>query len=192
MKNKAVFVDKDGTLVRDIPYNVNPTRISLLPYAGEGLRLLQNAGYKIVVVSNQSGVARGFFKEADLAAVEKKLTSLLFAHGVKLSGLYYCPHLPFGVAKDYAIDCDCRKPEPGLLYKAASEQSIELTNSFMIGDILNDIEAGRNAGCQTILIDNGGETEWLVTEERVPHAVVTNMLEAAAYILQQKTTVSTL
>src|SRR5438045_3549528 len=116
--NKAVFVDKDGTLIHDIPYNVNPAKITLHHGAAEGLKLLAENGYQVIVITNQSGVARGYFDEKDLVAVEKKLKDLLQAHGIMLTGFYYCPHHPEGSVKAYAVSCSCRKPEPGMLIKA--------------------------------------------------------------------------
>lgn len=190
--DKAIFIDKDGTLVRDIPYNVDPEKITFLPHVGEGLRLLHKAGYKIIVVSNQSGVARGLFREAALAIVEKRLQTLFNEYEIPLDGFYYCPHLPEGVVKKYATTCTCRKPNPGLLMKAAKDFGIDVQKSWMIGDILNDIEAGKKAGCRTILIDNGGETEWIITENRVPDAIVPNMLEATDHILEQQKQIATL
>jgi len=154
-----------------------------MPGAGEGLRRLGAAGYRLVVVSNQSGVARGYFPEAALAAVEARLRALLAAEGVTLDGFYCCPHLPEGVVKQYAVGCDCRKPAPGLLLRAAQEQELDLARSWLVGDILNDVEAGRRAGCRTVLIDNGNETEWVLSPERRPHLVAAGLAEAARRIL---------
>ncbi len=179
---KAVFLDKDGTLIEDVPYNVNPALIRLTPGAEMGLRLLHQAGYQLIVISNQSGVARGYFPEAALTGVEARLQQLLGDFGVPLTGFYYCPHHPQGQVAAYAIDCTCRKPEPGLILQAAQEHGIELSQSWFIGDILNDMEAGMRAGCRTILLDNGNETEWILSPPRLPHYVVADLAEAAAVI----------
>ena len=181
-QGKAVFLDKDGTLVEDVPYNVNPDRIVLTSGAIAALKQLHHAGYKLIVITNQAGVARGFFPETSLPAVEHHLRGLLATAEIPLAGFYYCPHHPDGVVERYAIACSCRKPQPGLLYQAATEQHIDLTQSWFIGDILNDVEAGRKAGCRTILIDNGNETEWHLTRDRLPHHVVSNLLESAQII----------
>jgi D-glycero-D-manno-heptose 1,7-bisphosphate phosphatase len=180
---RAVFLDKDGTLIEDVPYNVDPARMRLLPGVRAGLQALHSRGYRLIVVSNQSGVARGYFAEDALMAVEQRLRGLLAEAGVPLAGFYYCPHHPEGINASYAITCDCRKPEPGLLLKASTVQGIDLRQSWLVGDILDDIEAGRRAGCKTILIDNGNETEWVLSPFRQPDAVAADVAEAAKIIL---------
>jgi len=180
MPKTAVFLDKDGTLIRNVPYNVDPSRIQLSQGAGAALRMLAEMECELVIVSNQSGVARGYFAEQDLRGVEDCLRSLLHQEaGVELAGFYYCPHHPDGSITRYAVDCGCRKPQPGMLQQAARELDIDLENSWMVGDILDDIEAGRRAGCRTILINNGSETEWVLSPERQPHFIVSNIAEAA-------------
>ena len=119
---RAVFLDKDGTLVEDVPYNVDPRLVRLSPGAAPAARRLREAGYALIVVSNQSGVARGYFKRSALRAVEERLRSLLADAGVPLTGFYDCPHHPEGVVPQYAVTCKCRKPRPGLLLRAAREQ----------------------------------------------------------------------
>lgn len=181
---KAVFLDKDGTLIVDVPYNINPALMVLSDHCLTGLARLQNEGYLLVVVSNQAGVARGYFAEPALKAVEQRLKEMLAAAGIHLSGFYYCPHHPDGTVKSLAIQCDCRKPAPGMLLKAAADLHIDLKASWMMGDILNDVEAGNRAGCKSILIDNGNETEWELNEFREPSIKVGNIDEAADHILK--------
>jgi histidinol-phosphate phosphatase family protein len=168
---KAVFIDKDGTLVENIPYNVDLERIVLSRGAGECVSRAAAEGFRVIVVSNQAGVALGRIDEDDLKRVETKLREMLPA----LDGFYYCPHLP-------QAGCACRKPAPGMLERAAREHGIALSESWMIGDILDDIEAGRRAGCRTILLDNGNETEWRTGEARCPHFVVRDLAHAAAIV----------
>jgi histidinol-phosphate phosphatase family protein len=183
MDQRAVFLDKDGTLVEDVPYNVDPARIRLAAGCTEGLRSLCAAGYRLLVVSNQSGVARAYFAEAALAGVERRLRELLGEVGVALAGFYYCPHHPEGNVATYAVRCSCRKPQPGLLLQAAAAHRLDLARSWFVGDILDDIEAGRRAGCRTVLIDNGNETEWVLNEDRQPHYSAASIDEAARVIL---------
>ncbi len=182
----AVFLDKDGTLIDDVPYNVDPARVQLAPTAAEALPILHAAGYQLVVVSNQSGVARGLFNEAALDGIRRRLHDLLAELDVPLAGFYYCPHHPEGSVPAYATACACRKPQPGLLRRAAAELDIDLAKSWLVGDILDDIEAGRRAGCRTVLIDNGNETEWHITPLRLPNFVVPH-LAGAAHAIRRRT-----
>jgi histidinol-phosphate phosphatase family protein len=169
--SRAVFIDKDGTLVENIPYNVDPARIALARGACEAVDEMAGNGFRVFVVSNQPGAALGHFDEGELKNVEAKLREMLPA----LDGFYYCPHSP-------EARCACRKPAPGMLERAAREHAIDLGASWMIGDILDDVEAGRRAGCRTILLDNGNETEWRSGEARCPDYVVRNLAQAAAVI----------
>ncbi len=183
MMSPAVFLDKDGTLIENVPYNVDPALIRLTPNADAGLRLLRDAGYRLVVISNQSGIARGYFEEDALGPVREKLAELLSELGVKLDGFYYCPHHPKGVVAELSIECDCRKPRAGLLLLAARDLNVDLARSWLIGDILDDVEAGNDAGCRTVLIDSGSETEWRVTPSRWPSHIARDLARAAEHIL---------
>lgn len=176
---KAVFFDKDGTLVKDVPYNVRPELIELLSGAAEAVQNLQQAGWKIFVVSNQSGVARGFFEEKDLADVWERLNELC---GVQFDGFYFCPHLENGKIIAYSIACNCRKPKAGLILQAARENNLELEDSWLIGDSASDIAAGQSAGCQTILI---GENDVNCADQIMPHFTVENLSEAVELIFGQ-------
>ncbi|HLO89558.1 MAG: D-glycero-alpha-D-manno-heptose-1,7-bisphosphate 7-phosphatase [Chloroflexota bacterium] len=182
MFSKAVFFDKDGTLIPDIPYNVDPAIITLADGADELLKRLSGKSFRFIVVSNQSGIARGYFKEEDLAGVKAKLESLFIKEDSHLDGFYYCPHYPMGIIEQYSRSCDCRKPQPGMLIKAARDLQLDLQASWFIGDILNDVEAGNRAGCKTILLDNGNETEWIEGEFRKPDFIIKNLREAADII----------
>jgi D-glycero-D-manno-heptose 1,7-bisphosphate phosphatase len=183
---KAIFLDKDGTLIEDVPYNVDPARIKLMPGAVEGLQKFYQAGYRLVVISNQSGVAKGYFPEAALLGVRAKLAALLAEISVSLSGFYYCPHFPGAKVAAYARDCACRKPAPGLILQAARNLKLDLSRSWFIGDILNDVEAGNRAGCRTVLLDNGHETEWLSGEYRQPFYAAADLAEAATLIISSE------
>jgi D,D-heptose 1,7-bisphosphate phosphatase len=154
--NKAVFLDRDGTLIANRHYGSDPDGIELLDGVVEGLLKLRGAGYKLLLVSNQSGVARGYFDEGAVARMHDRLQRMLDLHGAALDGLEYCPHHPEGVLSPYAVECSCRKPAPGMLRRAARKHSVNLSASWMVGDIEADVEAGRRAGTRTVLV--GAET----------------------------------
>lgn len=184
--NKAIFLDKDGTLINDIPYNVDVDKITLTSYAREGLRKLKANDFLLIGITNQSGIARGFFEEDALKSVFLKIDALLKPANVKLDAWYYCPHHPEGKVETYSIQCSCRKPLPGLIHEAATKFNVSLNESWMIGDILNDVEAGTRAGCNTVLIDNGNETEWIFNDYRRPTHTAKNLNEAATFILEEQ------
>jgi D-glycero-D-manno-heptose 1,7-bisphosphate phosphatase len=186
----GLFLDKDGTLIHDVPYNVDPAHIRFMPGATHALARLHAAGFAIVVVSNQAGVALGRFQEAELEAVEQALCDGLAAGGVPLTGVYWCPHHPEGAVPRYTVHCECRKPLPGLLRRAASEHDIDLAVSWMVGDILDDVEAGRRAGCRTVLLDSGNETQWRLSPMRLPHLVAEDLERAADAILAARSRVA--
>lgn len=183
-----MFLDKDGTLVDDVPYNVDPSLIRLAPGARSALRRLGALQVPLVVVTNQPGVALGLFELDALDAVEAGLAQLFERCGARLDGFYACPHHPAGTVATYTCDCLCRKPMPGLLQRAAADLSFDPARSWMVGDILDDIEAGNRFGCRTILVDNGNETEWLRSTDdlllRTPDHVVADV-DAAARIIEE-------
>jgi D-glycero-D-manno-heptose 1,7-bisphosphate phosphatase len=182
----AVFLDKDGTLLVDDAYNVAPERMRLVPDAGEALGLLGSLGLTLIIVSNQSGAALGRFAVHELVAVGERLHELFRHNGAELGGFYFCPHHPCGRVRHLSIECLCRKPRPGMLQRAAQEIGIDLHRSWMIGDILDDVEAGGRAGCRTIMIDCGNETQWRITrstqKHRTPHFIVKDLLAAASIV----------
>jgi D-glycero-D-manno-heptose 1,7-bisphosphate phosphatase len=157
MMRRALFLDRDGTLVHSYHYPSLPQHLRLYDNIGPELRALQQMGFSLVVITNQAGIARGYFTEAALQHMHEYLTTELALLDVHLDGIYHCPHHPDGVISELAVRCDCRKPQPGMLLRAASELNIDLEHSWFVGDILDDIEAGNRAGCRTILIDLGTE-----------------------------------
>lgn len=183
MSRRAVILDKDGTLVDDVPMNVDPERITLRAGAAEALGRLRDAGFHLAVVSNQAGVALGAFPERALDGVADRLRALLDAVGVALEGFFYCPHHPAGAVAEYRMECACRKPAPGLVLTAARHLGADPGECWMVGDILDDVEAGRRAGCRTVLLDCGGETEWITTRARTPDFVASTLGEVADLIL---------
>jgi D,D-heptose 1,7-bisphosphate phosphatase len=179
---KAVFLDKDGTLVDGVPYNLDPGRIMLSSGAGAALRLLARLDYRLFVLSNQDGIAFGRVPESAMDAVSDRLQDLLFREQLQLEAFYYCPHHPDAIVAAYASDCPCRRPKPGLLLKAAQDHGIDLRASWMIGDLLHDVEAGNRAGCRTVLLDNGNETEWRLGPRRIPTRMAPDLYSAAVLI----------
>lgn len=179
----AVFFDKDGTLIENVPYNVDCSKIRLVAGAGEAARLLHEAGYVLVVVTNQAGVALGYFGVEELVHVKRKLTQLLALEAAPLTGFYFCPHGHVDAAADGPPPCSCRKPQPGMLLEAERDLGLDLSRSWMIGDILDDVEAGHRAGCRAVLVDTGAEMCWRRGALRVPDYCVTTLPEAAQVIL---------
>ncbi len=181
MASRAIFLDRDGTLVWPREYPSTPQQLVLYEGVGPELRVLQRHGFRLVVVTNQSGVAHGYFTAEALAQMHHHLARELARFDVHLDGIYFCPHHPEGVIPEFRRHCDCRKPQPGMLLAAAADLALDLSRSWMIGDILGDIEAGKRAGCRTVLIDLGTERAPSSSLRR-PDFVVTNTVEASRLI----------
>ncbi len=183
----AAFLDRDGTVIEDKQYLADPARIAFLPQALEGIRRLKQAGFVITIVSNQSGVARGFFPTAKVDAVHDRLRHLMQEAGCEPDDIRFCPHLPDGDDPAFRGDCACRKPKPGMLEEAAAALRLDLKRSVMIGDKFSDIICGRAAGTNTILVrtGNGRETEKALPEFRYlrPDAICDDLAAAADFIL---------
>jgi D-glycero-D-manno-heptose 1,7-bisphosphate phosphatase len=154
-RQAAVFLDRDGTINEEVGYLDRPEKLKLIPGAAEAIRLINASGMKAVVVTNQSGVARGFFDEVVVRAVHARLRELLLAEGGFLDGIYFCPHHPTEGRGRYLLSCDCRKPAPGMLIRAAAELNLDPAGSYMVGDTLNDIEAGERVGTRGVLVQTG-------------------------------------
>lgn len=157
MRLRALFLDRDGTLVYPRHYPSRPEELCLYPGIADQLRHFQALGFLLVLITNQAGIARGYFTETDLHRMHDYLAQELGTSGVAFDGIYYCPHHPEGVIAELAIACDCRKPAPGMLLHAAADLAIDLQRSWFVGDILQDVEAGNRAGCRTVLVDLGTE-----------------------------------
>lgn len=181
MRKRAIFLDKDGTLIKDIPHNIDPKKMEIFPETQKALHDLKKAGFLLIGISNQAGIAKGFFSKTEF---ERSLEVLQNMLNVDLDDFYFCPHHPEGIIQEFSVPCSCRKPQPGMLITAAQEHDIELSASWMIGDILNDIEAGKRVGCRTVLLNKGNETEWFLSEIRVPDITAKNLKEAADFIIK--------
>ncbi len=156
-RSRAVFLDRDGTLVHSRRYPSRPDDLLLYDEIGAPLRILQEGGLRLVMITNQSGLARGLFTEGDLELMHRRLAAELARSAVRLDGVYYCPHHVDGTVPALAVACDCRKPRPGMLLRAAAELHLDLERSWFVGDVLDDVEAGNRAGCRTVLVDLGTE-----------------------------------
>ena len=154
-RRAAIFLDRDGTINEEIGYMDRLEKLRLIPGAAEAIRLINASGMKTIVVTNQSGVARGIFTESFVAEIHARLREMLRAEGASLDGIYFCPHHPTEGRGDYLRECECRKPSPGLLLRAAAEFHLDPARSYMVGDTLKDIEAGGRAGAQGILVRTG-------------------------------------
>jgi len=153
---KAVFLDRDGVLLEDVDLLTDPRRIRILEGVPQTLQRLKQAGFELIVVTNQTVIARGLTTEQGVLEIHSQLEQLIEqAGGPQLDGFYFCPHHPNATLPAFRIDCDCRKPRPGLLLQAARERAIDLKASFMVGDRITDIIAGARAGCRTILVQTG-------------------------------------
>lgn len=184
----AVFLDRDGTINEDPGYLTQPSEVRLLPGVGEALRLLQEEDFRLVVVSNQSGVARGIMTEAMLAQVQMKLETLLEGEGVTLTAAYYCPHHPEGTPP-YRQTCDCRKPSGGLVERAAREHGIDLSRSYVVGDQLVDIELARQMDMPAILVLTGQGQLNMGSGQIHPDYIASDLTAAARWILERHGTV---
>jgi histidinol-phosphate phosphatase family protein len=145
IKHKAIFLDRDGTIAKDVHYCSRPDDIELLPSVADGLKLLSKTEFKLIVITNQSGLARGFFTEQTLEKIHQKMKADIVALGGRIDGIYYCPHHPDD-------KCRCRKPEIGMIEKAVKDWDIDLNQSYFIGDKFLDIEAANKAGCKAVLV----------------------------------------
>ncbi|MBI2216389.1 MAG: HAD family hydrolase [Candidatus Rokubacteria bacterium] len=186
----AVFVDRDGTLTEEVGYVNHPKRLRLLPRSVEAIRCLNQAGVAAVVVTNQAGIARGYFSEDVLHAVNTALASALEAGGARLDGVYVCPHHPSEGAPPWRSDCDCRKPRPGLLLRAAADLGLDLTASTIVGDKASDLEVAPRVGARSVLVLTGyGLGEWEYRRDTfsvMPDHVADDLLGAVEWVLRQR------
>ena len=188
---RAVFVDRDGVISEEVGYLGDCDRLRLIPHSAEAVKLVNQSGLKIIAITNQSGVARGYFSEEMLGDIHRKMEMLLSDQGAFLDGIYYCPHHPEGTVEAYRMECDCRKPAAGLLIRAAKEHSIDVSSSYLVGDKHTDIECARRAGARGILVLTGYGRDELKKinggASAQPHYVAADLLDAVQWIIKDKT-----
>lgn len=186
---KAAFLDRDGTINVDKGYIGSPDDIELIPGAAGGIRLLNGAGYTVFGVSNQSGVARGFYGIKDVLAVNRRVLELLQTEGAKVTEILYCPHHPRGTVPEYSIACECRKPMPGMVNAARRKHGFAIAEAIVIGDKICDVELGGKIGARTALVTTGFGAEEKIKidcgEAPAPDFFAPNLLEAVIALLEE-------
>ncbi len=178
MKNRAVFLDRDGTVCEDVNYLARAADLRLFPFAAKAVKLLNQNSFLVILITNQSGIARGFFGENDLRLIHQKLEEKLAESGAKLDAIYFCPH-------NSNDNCACRKPKTGMINEALDDFEIDLENSWMIGDKAIDVETGFNAGTKTALVLTGYGREEMSNLKKEPDFIAENLLEAAIFLNRQ-------
>jgi D-glycero-D-manno-heptose 1,7-bisphosphate phosphatase len=190
MKRPAVFIDRDGTISEEVGYINHPSRFRLFPYAARAIKLLNDQGWLAIIITNQAGVARGYFSESMIETVHDNLRKELSDEGARVDAIYYCAHHPTVGEPPYRQDCDCRKPKPGLITRATKDLDVALEQSWMIGDRYGDVELARNAGVRSAFVLSGyGRGEWenqRTLWEHQPDLVAENLLAAVESILRSE------
>ena len=183
-----MFLDRDGTLLEEAGYLDRLERLVFFPYAIDAVRLLNRAGYAVVLMTNQSGIARGLYEEQFVREAHDEMATRLRAGGAAIDGFYYCPHHPEATVERYRQDCDCRKPAPGMLFRAAAELDLDLARSFTVGDKWTDVEVAAAAGTQGLLVRTGygRSSEASPVPGLQPAAIVDNVIGAVAWILDER------
>jgi D-glycero-D-manno-heptose 1,7-bisphosphate phosphatase len=186
---RAVFIDRDGTISEEVGYINHPSRFRVFPYSAAAIKLLNDNGWLAILVTNQAGVARGYFDEDMIHSVHETLNKEMATTDARLDAIYYCAHHPSVGVPPYRFDCDCRKPKPGLIRRAAADFQIELAQSWMVGDRYSDIELARNAGVNSAFVMSGyGRGEWEYQRQswnNHPDLTANHLLEAVKKIIEE-------
>jgi D,D-heptose 1,7-bisphosphate phosphatase len=192
-KNIAVFLDRDGTINEEVGYLDSLDKFKIIPCAYEAIRLINESGMKVVVISNQAGVARGLFTEDFVKITHEHLLATLRQKKAHIDNFYYCPHHPTEGIEPYRQNCNCRKPAPGMLLRAAQDLNIDLTRSYLVGDRFNDMEAGKKIGVRGVLVKTGfgqgllqDDGPDVATPENKPDFIAADILEAVKWILKDR------
>jgi len=182
LSKTGVFLDRDDTLIKDVPYLDDPDMIELMPGAAEMISILNKKGIPVIMITNQSGISRGFFDEDALGEVHEELVSMLAAEGARLDGIYFCPHHPKGKIREYSIQCKCRKPEPGLLIKAADDLDLDLEKCYLVGDKADDMEAIHRVKGKAVLMKHQSKGDFAGMSK--PDYKADNLKDALAWIME--------
>ena len=192
MTGPAVFLDRDGTLIEEVGYLDRIERVVLYPWSIDAIRVLNRAGLRVIVITNQSGVARGYFTEAVVDQLHEHISALIAGGGARIDAYYYCPHHPDGSVEQYKLRCECRKPGRGLVDRAARELGIDPGASFVVGDRWLDVRLARSVGARGVLVRTGygASEERQPPDDLVADAIVDNLIAASSWVLQEVRTVS--
>lgn len=190
MTQRAVFIDRDGTISEEVGYINRSERFRLFPYAASAIKQLNENGWLAIVTTNQAGVARGYFTEEMIRTVHERMTSELESEGARIDAIFYCAHHPSVGDPPYRLDCDCRKPKPGLITRAARDFDINLSSSWVVGDRYSDVELARNAGVKSAFVLSGyGRGEWEHQRnswKHQPNLVADDLLKAVEQIVRSQ------
>lgn len=189
-KNTAVFLDRDGTINEEAGYMDSFDKLSILPPSFEAIRLINRSGMKAVVITNQAGVAKGLFSEEHVWEIHERIQGELRERGAHIDRFYYCPHHPTEGQGKYLQVCDCRKPAAGMLIRAAEEMNIDLGRSYLVGDMVKDMEAARRAGVKAVLVrtGHGGNvlSDELTLDDTAPDYIADDILDAVGWIMKDR------
>ncbi len=181
---KAVFLDRDGTIIEDTGYVHERDKVRFLPGASQAIKSLNENGFRVIIITNQAGVARGYFTEEAVKEINSFVQESLANEGAFIDMIYYCPHHVEGIIDEYKKECYCRKPNPGMIEQAVRDFDIDLKNSFVVGDHLSDVEAGRRAGCKTILIAGGHSQNKGEESLQISNYVAPDLSEAVKWLIE--------
>ncbi len=182
----AVFLDRDGTIIEEVGYLNHLDRLRFFPWTVDAVRVLANAGFAVVVVTNQAGVAKGYYGEELVRETHRFIEARLRAGGARVDGFYYCPHHPKATVEAYRVVCECRKPSPGMVRQAAKDLGLDVTRSYVVGDRWGDVELAAAAGARSVLVRTGyGQADDARPGAAVPDHVADNLAAAAAWIISR-------
>ena len=189
MERIGIFLDRDGTISEEVGYVDMVEKFSIYSFSSKAIKRLNDLGVKVIIVTNQAGIAKGLYTEETLHSIHEKMREILKKEGARIDAVYYCPHHPEGKIDSYRLDCNCRKPKNGLLLKASRELNLNLKDCFIVGDKIRDIKAGNSLGIKSILVLTGYGKEDLETinsnDSEKPDFVTENLLEASEIICNE-------